>query len=326
MKSKVIGFVFYFLLEFFHLITAGEFPLNELKRFADGLNIEGGTIYHKYLCREQIWANLCIVLDRPFENGIEWQELTNANNFPLKEATILDYNEAQVNYAYATIMYYYITHAHQILSKSTDQMAKILIQVHRNTSGPCHVALLEQILNRCFPDLKKIKRVDESLSKSKYQLFTYDFPPLNVQVDYCYGAAPENLGDAGRYAESDIILSFSLIAGLHTDWCSGSLVIPNQHIPFYLKNAHLALEKSYFTQNHLNQILPDLIKNQDDEVLKKINHDFYSINPVKSKHAAIKLVEEDFKSAILLQVDGMFNPSQLPQIFINTPFFSSEFG
>lgn len=33
---------------------------------------------------------------QPFDDGIEWLELTNSNTFPLKEAVILDYNEPQV--------------------------------------------------------------------------------------------------------------------------------------------------------------------------------------------------------------------------------------
>lgn len=312
MKNNSVRWVLFFLAVITGSLAAEELSLDQLKEVADGLNIEGGTIYHKYLRQEQTWSNLCIVLDRPFVDGIEWQELTNTNSFPLKEAAILDYNEAQVNFAYATVMHYYITHAHQIAAKPADQMAKILIQVHRNSSGPRHIALLEQLLCHCYPDLEKVKQTGEALSKSKYELFSYFFPGINVQVDFCYGAAPENLGELGKYGEVDIVLSFSLVAGLHTEWKSGSLLIPNQHIPFYLETVCLALEERYFVQNHLNQILCDLINNQDDAVLEVINKLFYSLNPLKHTLKAKKLTQEDFKNATLLQADGMFNPSQLP--------------
>lgn len=315
MKNKMIGKVLFTLAMSFHILMADEFPLNQLKEIADGLNIEGGTIYQKYLRREQIWSNLCIVLDRPFETGIEWQELTNTNPFPLKETAILDYNEAQVNFAYATVMHYYITHAHKILKMPDHRTAKILIQVHRNTSGPLHIELLEQLLCQCFPELEKIKQIPDDFSKSKYELSSYFFPEKNVQVDYCFGAAPENLGEQGRYCNSDIILSFSLVAGLHAKWKSGSLLIPKLHIPFSLKNTYLALEKCYFIQNHLNQILSDLIDNQNEAVLQEINNHFCSINPQKRNLEARKLTQEDFKKAILLQVDGIFNPSQISQTF-----------
>jgi hypothetical protein len=312
MKNKVVRIVFFLLTVIARGLTAEDFPLSQLKLFADGLNIEGGTIYDKYLRQEQIWSNLCIVLDRPFEDGIEWQELTNTNTFPLKEAAILDYNEPQVNFTYATVMHYYITNAHRILDKPLNQVAKILIQVHRNTSGPRHIELLEELLCQCYPDLKKVKQKNDTLSE--YELFSYFFPNINVQIDYCYGVAPENLGEQGKYSEVDIVLSFSLVAGLHPDWKSGSLLIPDQYIPFYLKNTHLALDEKYFVENHLNQILCDLIKNQPDQILNTVNTYFYSLNP-KKHHLAKKITHEDFKNAVLLQVDGLFNPSQLSQTF-----------
>ena len=315
MKNRMMRFVLFFIALMNSFVLADKIPLNQLKHIADGLNIEGGTIYQEYLRKEQIWANLCVILDRPFEDGVEWLELTHSNTFPLKEAAILDYNEAQVNLTYATVMHYYITHAHEILAKSTDQIAKILIQVHRNTSGPRHLELLEEILCQCYPDLEKIKLITPDLPKSKYELFSYFFPAINVQVDYCYGVAPENLGEQGKYKEVDIVLSFSLVAGFHPDWKSGSLLIPHQYIPFSLKNVHLAFDEQYFVQNHLNQILGDLIKNQNDDVLNTINSHFYSLNPEKLNLKAKKLHQDDFKKATLLQVDGLFNPSQLPPTF-----------
>ena len=68
-------------------------------------------------------------------------------------------------------------------------------------------------------------------------------------------------------------------------------------------------------QNHLNQILFDVINNQDDGDLETINHCFRSLNFQKQDLKAKKLTQEDFKNATLLQVDGLFNPSQLPPLF-----------
>lgn len=313
MKSSIVRFTLFFLIVVINSLTASQLPLAQLKDFADALNIEGGTIHQKYLQSEQIWSNLCVVLDRPFEDGVEWQELTNSNTFPLKEAAILDYNEAQVNFTYATIMHYYITHAHTLLDKPTSQTAKILIQVHRNTSGPRHLDLLEKLLCLCYPDLEKIKQEKET--SSKYERFSYFFPEQNVEVDYCYGVAPENLGERKKYSQVNIVLSFSLVAGLHPDWKSGSLLIPSKHIPFYLKDTYLASDSRYSTRNHLSQILCDLIESQNDEVLQKINEQFYSLNPQKHHLNAARLTQQDFKNATLLQVDGLFNPSQLAPTF-----------
>jgi hypothetical protein len=313
MNNRIAGF----LLCFFALaayLAADELPLNHLKFVADGLNIEGGTISHKYLQPGQVWSNVCVILDRPFEDGVEWQELTNANIYPLKEASIHDYNEAQVNFGYATIMHYYITHVRQITDKSADQKATVLIQVHRNTSGPCHLELLEQLLCQCYPDLAKIK-LESNPSKSKYELFSYFFPDLNVQADFCYGVHPENLGDLGKYEDKDVVLSFSLVAGLHPEWESGSLLVPQKCIPFYLKTAFLAIDRQYIVNNHLHQILNELIETQDKAVLKTINSQFCSLNPEKRSLEAVLFTLDDFKEATLLQVDGMFNPSQLSPTF-----------
>ena len=48
----------------------------------------------------------------------------------------------------------------------------------------------------------------------------------------------------------------------------------------------------------------------------RVNNHFYSLNPPQKHNLnAKKLSQEDFKNAILLQVDGLFNPSQLPPSF-----------
>lgn len=99
MKNRIVKFAF-LLLVMASCLAAEELPMNQLKQIADGLNIEGGTIYHQHFRKNQIWSNLCVVLDRPFEDGVEWLKLTNSNSFPLKEAAIIDYNEPQVNFTY----------------------------------------------------------------------------------------------------------------------------------------------------------------------------------------------------------------------------------
>lgn len=74
------------------LVAGHVHPLKDLYQFGDALNIEGGTIAHEYLTDKQLWSNICVVLDRPFEDGAEWQEITEANTFPLKESSLSDYN------------------------------------------------------------------------------------------------------------------------------------------------------------------------------------------------------------------------------------------
>ena len=54
---------------------------------------------------------------------------------------------------------------------------------------------------------------------------------------------------------------------------------------------------------------------QDENVLNVINNNFASPNPLKQDLKAVLFCAEDFKSATLLQVDGMFNPSKMSPVF-----------
>lgn len=138
---------------------------------------------------------------------------------------------------------------------------------------------------------------------------------LNIEIKFCYGTAPENLGEMGKYQKVDIVLSFSLVAGLHANWKSGSLLIPDHFIPFSLGQVILSPSKQYWSRNHLRDALLDVIGSQSAEVLTMVNEQFGSFNPQKNHLKARTLLMEDFKEAVLLQVDGLFNPSRLPSHF-----------
>lgn len=304
------NFLIVYLLITTQMLTAMEIPIHELKALADGLNIEGGSIPRQYLCDKQIWANLCVVLDRPFEDHVEWKELKSSSLFPLKETTIQDYNETQVNYTYATLMNYYITQAHHITNKPLEETTKVLIQVHRNSSGHYHVGLLESLLLNCYPDILKIKLPNKG--RTKYELFSYTFPDINVEATFCYGTAPENLGELGLYNEFDIILCFSSVAGFHPHWKSSSLLLPTFFIPFSLKHATIYPEEKYFVNNHLITHLKEILSTQNSFILGKVNELFRSINFQKNYMTTNKLKLDDFKIAVVLQVEQIFNPSEHP--------------
>lgn len=282
--------IIFFFLCFFAYAYAQTRPLADLKNVADGLNIEGGSVCD-YLKEGKIWANLCVILDRPFADGIEWQTITDTNPFPLKEASLSDYNETQVNLAYALFLKYYIEQAHSIVKKPKTQPVKILLQVHRNTSGPHHLSLLRELVDLIDPKQE------------------------NVELIFSYGTRPEHLAKEGKYDQADIVLSFSLVAGLHPQWPSGSLLIPKEHIPFSLKTLALEIDKKYLSRNHLLRALPEVIAQQNDNLIAQINARFPSKNPEKKGLRAKRLRSEDFKEATLLQVDDMFNPSRLPSQF-----------
>ncbi|MBI5346068.1 MAG: hypothetical protein HZB76_02875 [Chlamydiae bacterium] len=304
---------FVFLFSILSAETTVEYQLKDLKLIADGLNIEGADTFIKYLRPGQIWANLCVILDRPFAEGVEWQEITDKNSYPLKETSIKSYNEPKVNLAYVLMLHYYLTNAHRLVNKSEQNEAVIIIQTHRNTSGPRQLELIENLLNECYPDMSKIKCcTDENCS---YELFTYFFPDLNVRAIFYYGALAEFIGKDGKFNNADIVLSYSLVAGFNPNWPSGSLLIPNEWIPFSLKSMQLNETKRYFAENHLQTSLREVLKEQNDELIATVNEKFSSQNPLKIKQKTQRLVLEDFYPCRVIQADKIFNPSKLPSTF-----------
>ncbi len=289
------------------------YPLEQMKCLVDGLNIEGARIPRHYLRQDQVWANLCVVLDRPFIDGAEWNEITKNNSYALKESSLLSFNEPKANLAYALILCHYIKQAHKISSKEKDDEVKILIQVHRNTSGPAQLKLLESLLVACMPESELIKyRADANCAA---ELFSYHLPEYAVRVEFCYGNLPEYLGKAGKYAQADIILSFSLVAGFHPAWQSGSLLVPKEWIPMSLEKMEFYECEKYCENNHLFIALQDILDSQDEAILQLVNEAFRSPNPLKKNQRTKALVKDDFSQATLVQVESMFNPSSHPKAF-----------
>src|SRR5262249_4067663 len=155
---------------------------------------------------------------------------------------------------------YYIMNVHELSKKSVEQTAKILIQAHRNTSGPKQIELLETLLSSCIPELDYIKVV--ASKECKNELFSFLYPRMNAEVIFCYGSYPETLGKLGKYDNVDIVLSLSLVGGLNPDWESGSMLISRKHIPFSLKTLILDQQNEYTTQNHLKEAINDIIATQ----------------------------------------------------------------
>lgn len=286
------------------------YPNEKLKNFAEGLNIEGG-IPAKSLNKDQIWANLCIVLDRPLEDGIDLFEITDNNTFPLKESVIESYNEAQVNLSYLLVLRYYITEAHKLSKKNSNELTKLVIQVHRNGSGLAHLQLLDKLMKLGLADLQGKRVVPES--KEKNSVSTYLFSKYHVLVEFRYGYSHETISN---FEGQDIVLSISLASGLASDLPSGSLLIPDHFIPFNLKTMEISLLNSYKVQNHLLEALPSIIKKQKLSDLALINEKFLSSNSKKNNQIARLLYKEDFHRATLLQADGLFNPKLLSKSFV----------
>src|SRR6202044_1925405 len=94
-------------------------------------------------------------------------------------------------------------------------------------------------------------------------------------------------------------------------WQSGSTLLPHRFVPFDIYTMRLTLPESYQVSNHLVHVLDEVLALQDEPLLFAINHCYASSNPVKATEQTARLTKDDFYEATLLQVNGLFNPSQL---------------
>jgi hypothetical protein len=277
------------------------YPLSELSRFTDALNIEGGRIPRHALGKSQLWLNLCFVLDRPFIDEMELHEITEGNSYQLKEASIESFNESQMHYLTLCVLDYYFRHAHEITGKSTPHL---LLQVHRNRSGPAHLAVIEKMFTSFWKDFKCISECGEKDAGTWYS------KEQNVELTLRYGST---LSDFENYSEMDLVFSLSLAAGFNQKWESGDPLLPTRFVPTTLER--LELLESYEVENHIVTARPKIVAEQRDQILRWVNTNWKSENENKWGLMAHRVTERELPTGTLLQVDRNFNPSALPDFF-----------
>lgn len=275
------------LLEIKSPIEAKEYALKQLGIFANALNIEGGRVARDRLRADQIWANVCVVLDQPLCTGIDLDTITQDNTFPLKESSLEAFDESRVNLAYYNILSYYLRHAHRIVGKGKDCLVRMMVQVHRNRSGPAHIALLKKLIENV---------------------------PMEPQLELSWACGAEPLS-LEQYAQQDIVISVSMVAGLDSSSKSGTLILPNIFIPLDLRSMQLMLHGTYQAENHLWHILTDIIEQQDVSENACIAAQFASPNVKKPLSECRWLKLDDFRRGINVEANGMFYPHHLPTCF-----------
>ncbi|MCB1136176.1 MAG: hypothetical protein KDK78_07910 [Chlamydiia bacterium] len=270
-------------------------PLDTLPRYGAALNIEGGRIPQQLLCPDQQWGNICFVLDQPFQTGIEHKDLTAKSRFALKEANILEFNERRAALASALIIKYYVTYAHQIFDLAANESARIVVQAHRNSTGPAHVRQLRSLLDLIGYDCSDLPNGN-----------CY-FAEQQVEVDLRYGVEPQT------YEGVHLVLSISAVAGLHPDWESGSLLLAHTFTPFDLSTATISTDLKYEVRNCILEDLEGILQLQDEALIQSIREGYSSSNEAKAGEQVERLDSSDFHPAEQLQVNGLFNPSWLPE-------------
>jgi hypothetical protein len=266
------------------------------KRFF-GLNIEGGDPYlrlakdHEGLANVNkfIWANLILVLDRPFVDHVVFEELWNDNRFALLEPRIDILNEHHFMAAFLMVIQYYIMNAHTLIGKRDDEYIKITVHLHQDPNRMGILDIIDSCLNA---------------------LHCTDWPK-NVLVEYLTDSDSIKYfkGTKTDYAQTDILISLSQCAGLSEDYLPGTLHIANRFVPFSKGCTVIEESKEYIVDNDIFTRLDDIIASSfNEESVWYVNKYYRSENPVKKDHHAHLFTKKDFPETVILQVDGIWNP------------------
>lgn len=293
-----VCFLVYFLTTMCSLWGGETDLLSHLSHYGDGLNIEGGLIAKDQKKEHQVWANIGFILDRPLIEKRDLDEITKENTYLLKESSLLEYNEPQVAMIQALVIKYYIENGHLITNKNRDEPVRMVINVHRNRSGPAHIELLERLFQVCFTDLKKI---DYRKYATKKMVITLSYGTL---VDF-----------SDEFEDADIILSLSLFSGLNQAWSAGTALLPETFIPFDLHSMHLLFSDSSPSQNHLLEVIEKVLALQTALLITQVNEEFFSPNRKKRMLKAHWIQKEEIKEATILQANGMFYPKHMRNTF-----------
>lgn len=281
--------------------------VQDLCLYADAMNVEGGSVY-RYMKGDQIWANICVTMDYPFKTKVEYKDIKATNLYPLKESSVIAYNEAQVNLVYVEILCFYIKNAHRLLKIEAKKTARIIVQVHRNTTGPAHIALLKELLVACSDE----KTTWEGSPGNKLKTVKAYFSDLNVSVQFCHGDDIADFGERGHYGSADIVFSLSLAGGLNFAHSAGTCLLPTEWIPFDYDSVTLRNNNIYGATNHLTVVVDDILREQSEKIREIVNSKFRSPNPAKSAQLCRKLERGDFKIARIIQSPKIINPSEMP--------------
>tara|TARA_Y100000588_G_scaffold246683_1_gene261099 strand:- start:17 stop:739 length:723 start_codon:yes stop_codon:yes gene_type:complete len=233
---------------------------------------------------------------------MDLDEITSQNTYTLKESSVLEYNEAQTTLAQAITLKYYIENTHRLSQKASDEDALLCIQVHRNSSGPAHLDLIESIFSKLLSNLDLVK------IPNKGKCRTYYSPSNKCQIHLRYGTTQMTMRG---YDGVDLLLSLSLAAGLDSKLKSSSILIPSRFIPFDLNSQVLAKSAEFDVRNHLSEVVDEILSLQTSELIDRTNTLFTSPNPQKKHLNAEMIKKEDIQSPLLLQASGSFYPKKM---------------
>jgi hypothetical protein len=248
---------------------------DSLYLLAGGLNIEGG-LPALSLKKNKIWINVVTVLDRPLIDNITFDEIISNNKYPLLENYFDNINEHKIFATYITLINYYSHFNHD---------AKILVHIHQSKKhGQQIIKILQMLMESKTQHINFITDTDH-------------FQETNVD-----------------YSDADILLSFSQCAGLDPKYEQGDLLIPQKFYIFDTTNNEINT-KYYMVENKLIKDLDYIVNSEfNQQACQTINFKYNSYNENKNNTKLDNLSIADFKEASILQVSGLWNPTDPKQI------------
>lgn len=278
-----------------------QIPLKFINNYGDGFNIEGCDLLDYNNKPYQKWLNMCIVLDRPFIDQITLDEITKANKYTMKEASILNYNEFNVNLAILLITDYY----------KNQNNSNMIIQIHRASSGIKYINFFTTILSNHYN--KQIYCITNENNITKVHFIN------GFILGLTYGYSRSTLKS---YVEYNIVFSLSLMGGLSPKYDTSTMTFPTLFRHFDTKTNIIDCTKTRRVDNQLVHHIKDIINCDQTEFIKTVSQ-FKSENPNKQLIPK-PLVIDDFKydDITVLQIDDLYNPTV--QMF-NNPITIREF-
>jgi hypothetical protein len=277
-------------------------PIKNLHKFAGGLNIEGGfpALELKKHNQKGIWANLAVVLDQPVMTGETFDDLlgiVTENDYPLLENAINDLNEHKYIAASLLIIIYYLINVPKILNET--RKLNMIIHIHQDVT--CKPLLM--IIKDYLSDIMRLLDLDEDKYNIKY-----------LTDHGVYRKSDHN------YENVDVLISISQCAGLAPEAGPGSMIISNEFIPYDVGNKCIHLDKKYQVDNDLVHRLQTILNSDLSEIVSRyVDNKYFSNNTSKNgRHNVFPLTDSSFAKAKILQVDGLWNPSnpdELVQIY-----------
>ena len=277
--------------------------LKDLYQLADGFNIEGGNLE---ICttKNQRWMNICMPLNFPFETNktleqitlspkeqvipeLEIPSITQNNPYSLKEMSIDEYNECDVNLFLMLVIEYFRLEGESLL-----------IQVHQGKSVRIFIEKLSEMLLSHYDDSIEIVFMEENLP-----IFRFD---NGFILKLITGYEPNTIK---THPEFKNLCSLSLMGRLNPDLIPGCITLPSSFVPFNVDTNIIDFSREYLVHNYLIDILDKVLSLRQENLFSLINN--YPSENLKKNHKARRICSSDIRAdnVRLLQINRLYNPS-----------------